>query len=84
MIAAGSIAEVGFKAIERNCGDRDTCRGNASISSPNHLVRTVDLETVPRLQFNLQVAAGNQNWLAELVVKARNAEETLLAVAQAN
>ena len=42
-----------------------------------------DPRAIRRLQFNLQVAAGNQNWLADLVVEARNAEETLRAVEQA-
>ena len=42
-----------------------------------------DPKAIRRLQFNLQVAAGIQNWLADLVVEARNAEETLRAVEQA-
>ena len=40
-----------------------------------------DPKAVRRLQFNLQVAAGIQNWLADLVVEARIAEEALRAVA---
>ena len=43
-----------------------------------------DPKAIRRLQFNLQVAAGIQNWLADLVVEGRNAEETLRAVEQAN
>ena len=39
-----------------------------------------DPNAIRRLQFNLQVAAGIQNWLADLVVEARNAEEALRAV----
>ena len=39
-----------------------------------------DPKAIRRLQFNLQVAAGIQNWLADLVVEARNAEEALRAL----
>ena len=39
-----------------------------------------DPKAIRRLQFNLQVAAGIQNWLADLVVEARNAEEAMRAV----
>lgn len=39
-----------------------------------------DPKSVRRLQFDLQVAAGIQNWLADLVVEARNAEETLVGL----
>ena len=42
-----------------------------------------DPKAIRRLQFNLQVAAGIQNWLADLAVEARNAEEALRAVGQA-
>ena len=41
-----------------------------------------DPKAIRRLRFNLQVAAGIQNWLADLVVEARNAEEGLRAVHQ--
>ena len=39
-----------------------------------------DPKAIRRLQFNLQVAAGIQNWMADLVVEARNAEDALRAV----
>ena len=39
-----------------------------------------DPKAIRRLQFNLQVAAGIQNGLADLVAEARNAEDALRAV----
>jgi hypothetical protein len=42
--------------------------------------RSNNPRTIRRLQFNLQVAVGIQNWLADLVVEARNAEEALHAL----
>jgi hypothetical protein len=43
-----------------------------------------DLEAIHCLQFDLQVVAGIQNWLADLVVEARNAEETLRGLGSAD
>ena len=62
-------------------------RSNAEQKAALEQLGNVDpdgTKAIRRLQFNLQVAAGIQNWLADLVVEARNAEETLRAVEQSN
>ena len=41
-----------------------------------------DAKAIRALQFDLQVAAGVQNWLADLVTEGRNAEDTLTALDQ--
>jgi hypothetical protein len=46
--------------------------------------RSNDSKTMRLPQVDPRVAAGTQNWLADLMVEARNAEETLRAVEGAN
>ena len=59
--------------------DRSNAEQKAALEQLGN-VDTDDPKAIRRLQFNLQVAAGIQNWLADLVVEARNAEEALRAV----
>ena len=63
--------------------DRSNAEQKAAVEQLGN-VDPDDPKAIRRLQFNLQVAAGIQNWLADLVVEARNAEETLRAVEQPN
>jgi len=59
--------------------DRSNVEQNAALEQLGE-VDPDDPKAIRRLQFNLQVAAGIQNWLADLVLEARNAEEALRAV----
>ena len=61
--------------------DRSNAEQKAALEQLG-IVDPEDTKAIRRLQFNLQVAAGNQNWLANLVVEARNGEEALRAMEQ--